>query len=177
MFKNALNKTPTLQVRPKQVAAPENRSTKLDVSDLTPETPITFVIPNPDVPRIERVINKSRIDLFFPAKPSQETRAKLKHGGCWWNENRMCWELRDTADNRVWLEYEFGTVFEDSAPEAPKPEAPKPEAPTPLGDYEPLPALARYRQQVDELIKVLQVPPADLLLIAIDYLHAAKVNR
>lgn len=43
---------------------------------------------------------------------------------------------------------------------------------------EPIPEpLAKYRQQVDDLIAMLDVRPADLMLMAIDFLHTAKVKR
>lgn len=203
MFKNALNK-PKVDLQISKPVVPQISIPKIQIKceqcrdrgcDLcVPETPVATKpdwshTPNPasmpqtanDYPRIERVINKQRIDLFFAEKPAAAVRAKMKAQGAWWNDDRKCWEFRDTFGNRGWLEDNFGAEFPEEqvaeiSAEPETKEAPKQE-PVFRTDAEPVPALAKYRQQVDELIAVLDVRPADLILIAIDFLHAAKVNK
>lgn len=145
---------------------PANHAIKIDsnfgtkdqtIVDLTPDTK-----PDPITVRCERVLDRNRIDLFFSAIPSEETRTLLKDQGFKFNPDSKAWYHKDCLVNRMFLTATFDLpdlmqdVYNDD---------PKMDVKTNINSY------ATYKDQVNALLTELKLDCADLMIVAIDSLY------
>lgn len=182
----------------------KNKSATIQATQFTPVKPDPIVapvpvqdpIPVPITVKIERVLNRNRLDVYFSDIPSVEVRDNLKDQGFRFDGERKAWYHKDTLLNRLFLHNTFG------APDLLTVE-------TPNSDYEPLihtvpeerigdtiktPQIVnleteedsekvseefrRYKMQVNALVAELKLDPADLMIRAIGCLYDSvfKVN-
>jgi hypothetical protein len=145
------------------------------------------VLPEPiHIPevRIERVLDRGRIDVYFSDKPDDRTLEILRGNGFRFRPSDKAWFHADNGRNRCILEDLLGVEFEnpfvkecgvhDSTAGVPVDKGEDAD----MRDVVPAsPEFERYRQQVDELIEHLNIRPADLMLLAIDALHKTTFGR
>lgn len=149
---------------------------------VTPEvTPITV--------KIERVVNRNRLDIYFSDIPSVEIRDSLKNQGFRFDGERKAWYHKDTLLNRLYLHTTFGapdlltmeTLNFDSN------EIKDTDTGDRVGDTSKTPQnpileteddsekvseeFKRYKMQVNALVEELKLDPADLMIRAIGCLY------
>lgn len=141
------------------------------------DSPIYYDRPNCSFPDsyviCDIVTARNRLDISFPdGKPEQEIIDALKFYGFRWNRASQCWFHQNSEENREILKTLFGMIFDDSDPLPVKiEEKPAEESQAPAS-----PEFQKYKDQVDTLIDVLGVRPADLMLLAIDALYREKID-
>ncbi len=146
---------------------------KIDSNFGTPDqTYMVDPVPAPITVRCERVLNRNRLDLYFSAKPSKETRNELKDQGFTWDDSRQCWRHQDTTINRLYLADKFNLpeLMQDKFNDEAKDEDETKQ------DFSP--HYMRFKNQVKSLQEHLKIDAADLMLQAIDclYTQTFKVN-
>lgn len=116
--------------------------------------------------RIEFVINKKRIDLFFIPSADDKTIDLLVNHNWQWelSSNHFCKE--DTNENRKFLIKHFNAKIELLEEETPETFQ---KSDLILNDVSP--EFATYRMQVNKLLETLKCEPAGLMLIAINCLY------
>lgn len=134
--------------------------------------------------RIERVLDRNRIDVFFPEKPSDEIRTSLKDHGFRFNPESCAWYHRDTILNRVYLS-EFlnaqGLLTSDDLDSIPSEvqgtfQKINDEAGQEPSEESGNEHYRKFKMQVNALQSELGLDAADLMLRAIDclYNHVVK---
>lgn len=123
------------------------------------------------------VTARDRLDIQFPdGKPDQVVIEDLKLNGFRWNRASQCWFHRNDDRNRETLKTLFGIeisqdmLTDEESEKSSENEAQEPETPV-------SPEFKKYRDQVDTLIEVLGVRPADLMLLAVDSLYREKIGE
>lgn len=130
-----------------------------------------------DTVKIERVLNRNRIDIYFPEKPSEEIRSRLKDRGFRFDPERCAWYHKDTLLNRVFLSEHFnaqGLITSDdldSIQGEVADDLSKSIVEEPVTASEGSEVYQQYKKQVNALIEELKIDPADLMLLAIDTLY------
>lgn len=142
----------------------------------------TFVNPIQEI-KIERVLNRNRIDIYFPEKPSEAIRGKLKDRGFRFDPERCAWYHKDTLLNRVFLSETFnaqGLIVSDDL-DSIQGEVANDLQKSIVEEREPLgegsEVYQTYKKQVNALIEELGIDPADLMLLAIDTLYRATFKH
>lgn len=64
------------------------------------------------IERVEIMVSRNRLNVYFAEKPTAETRASLKRQNWEWIDSRLCWEHSDTESNREYLRQVFGVEIE-----------------------------------------------------------------
>lgn len=131
-----------------------------------------------NTPTIELILDRNRIDIFFPRKPEQFVLDRFHQYGWKYRGLDKAWYHQDTFGNRtllnVWFNAEIETDIPTSEPfaEIIDPVQPK-EEPEVTGS----PEYVKFKRQVNELISELKIDCADLMLLAVDSLHKAKFGK
>lgn len=71
----------------KQVAAPE----------IVQPEPVKILA------NVEQVLNRNRLDIFFPEKPAAEVLQQLRDNGFWFRPSDKAWFNKDTAEVRAFV--------------------------------------------------------------------------
>ena len=143
---------------------------------------------------VERVINRKRLDVFFSRKPSDQILAQLRGQGFRFRPSDRAWYHQDNENNRLFCEINLGASFDDSDADTHAvitdddtqafkdsnqvtltcavSKSPSDSVTTAIDSVQSFtPEFERYKMQVNQLIEHLKMEPADLQLLAIDYLH------
>lgn len=121
--------------------------------------------------RVERVLDRRRLDLFFSRKPDEESLQVLRTAGFRFRPSDKAWYHADTPQNRQAI----GTYFSIQWPET---QAVDSEAqPLPELTILEAPQWARYKQQVKELLEHTKLDCADLQLFVVDLAHKALFGK
>lgn len=64
-------------------------------------------IDRPTIYKVERVLNRNRLDVYFDVCPTELQRRNLKDQGFRWNPDKVCWYHKDTLANCKFLESVF----------------------------------------------------------------------
>lgn len=93
----------------------KNKSLNVQATQFNPVKPDPVVTPVPVDPvptqltvKIERVVNRNRLDVYFSDVPSVEIRDSLKDQGFRFDGERKAWYHKDTLLNRLFLHNTFG---------------------------------------------------------------------
>lgn len=140
--------------------------------------------------RVERVLNRNRLDIYFPQKPTEYVRSLLKTHGFRFNDERVCWYHQDNLQNREFLVRQFNASFSDSAEVPQSTESHDSESAHSQGRVEALQSTGndpekdsgdsetwqRFKMQVNALQSELGLDSADLMVTAIDCLYKKTLN-
>lgn len=130
-------------------------------------------VTGPITVRCERVLDRNRIDLFFSAIPSEDTRTLLKDQGFKFNPDTKAWYHKDCLVNRMFLAatFDLPDLMQDVYNDDVKPEI--------IEETELNPIWSKYKKQVNALLAADKtLDPADLMIKAIDclYIQTFKEN-
>lgn len=153
-----------------QLARLEPTVTRLpDGSYMPNHTQIDIAMDTAKIQRVERVVNKNRLDIYFTQAPNQVTRNNFKSMGWRYSPDRVCWYHQDNKQNCDWLAERYNVQGLDTVDKfKTEPEIVEPEF---------TPEYATFRVQVDELLAYTKICPADLMLKAIDCLHKKTFSQ
>ncbi len=64
------------------------------------------------ISRVEIMLSRNRLHVYFDSKPNANTRGSLKRQNWEWDERLLCWHHTDTEGNRDYLRQVFGVDIE-----------------------------------------------------------------
>lgn len=130
----------------------------------------------PTIDRIEVVVNRNRLDVWFTDKPCQEFRAILKAFNWYFSPERgNSWYNKDTPENRQFLISRFGISGSQFEQNEPVPELVPTDEPIPAMDHAEE-RFIKYRDQVNQLCEHYGFDKYELLYFAIDRLFKETIN-
>ncbi len=181
-FLNALKlKADTIQANIKK--EPVQADVAPYVADMVTPADVDARLDRPTIIKVDRIINKNRIDVYFDVIPTPEQRELLKtysfkfnpESKAWYNKDTTlaCAMLRDRFNVRNLTDKEENIVIPSQAIQEPEKIEPSIELSALTDEPE---AYSNYKKQVRELLSVLKCDSADLALIAIDNLYKKTFN-
>lgn len=167
----------------------KNTTPQKIVSAVTQKNGVTPVTHNRKITvKIDHVINKNRLDIFFSARPEQDTIHILKSNGWYYRGKDLAWQHQYKQENIRFIQEKIIPFFEcDSYPVMEVTEKNEPQIDTPLNDLdEPLPSVCTndhlvkfetYCRQVDYLKLQLKIDLQELLYQAIDHYYNITLDN
>jgi len=135
--------------------------------------------------KVDLVLNRNRIDLYFTRKPSQYILDMLHSQEFHYRPSDLAWYHKDSQMNRAWINNVFGTdlIITDAPDYKPlqAPETPQTETQAQL-PIDPIPSIPNtpydlYKKQIDELTKHLNIDASDLQLMAVNHFHKFTFSK
>ena len=136
-----------------------------------PQAPLQVEVPKVVTLRVELVVNRNRIDLFFSDKPEARVLELLKLNGWHFRPSDRAWYHQDNLNNRKFVSQELSNdpslldqTYDDQGPAMISSDVEE--------ESKDLPdSFLIYKRQVNDLLAELKIDSADLMLLAISKLH------